>query len=835
MNIVESIDSLGRDLARTVRGLPRRPGFTLATVLTLALGIGATTAIFSVIYSVLLKPLPYPNPDELVRIRHVAAAFSSNDMTTASTQYLTYRAENRTFAEIGLWQESGVTLSGDGEPERLSALRVTHGLLQALGVQPLRGRWFTEQEHTPAAQGPEPVLISYAFWQRRFGGEETALGTDVTLDSRRLQIVGIMPPDFRSPGTTPRHDVIVAVRLDPAQQFIGSFEYQALGRLARGVTQAEARADLERLAPIWLASWPLAPGITLTREAMANARITPMLRPMHEDLVGAVATTLWVLMGAIGAVLLVACANIANLMLVRADGRRQEFAVRAALGARAARIARELIVESLVVGAAGGVLGLLLAYVGLEALVALGPSNLPRLEEIAVHPPVLAFTVAVSLASTLLFGSITALKYALHIDAIAIASSRGASASRQRSATRNTLVVVQVSLALVLAVGAGLMIRTFQELRDVKPGFFDAATVQTANLWMPAALSADPQRLLAVQREILDAVAAVPGVSSVGLARQVPLEGNPGSNAVIVVEGQEPAAGQSPAVRRLNFISPGYFETLGTRLVAGRHLTWADIEAGGTVALISEGYARELATEPAAALGVRIRVPVATDDWREVIGVVEDVRETGLYRAAPSMVYWPANARNFFGRPAIGVPAPALVIRSERAGDAVFRNEILRAIQSVNPDTAAVVTSTLEDLYAGSLARTSFTLVLLAIAGGMALVLGVIGIYGVIAYVVSQRTREIGIRSALGAQPRELERMFLRQGLALGAIGAAVGLVAAAMLGRSMSALLFGVSPLDPAAYLTALAVVVLATALATYVPARRAAAVDPMKTLKAD
>jgi predicted permease len=834
VKIIESVDSLGRDLLRTVRGLPRRPGFTIATVLTLALGIGATTAIFSVIYSVLLKPLPYPSPDELVRIRHVAAAFGPNDLTTASTQYLTYRAENRTFAEIGLWQEGGATLTGDGEPERLRSLTVTDGLLQALAVQPLRGRWFTAQEHTSTTEGPVPILISYAFWQRRFGGNETALGSDLLLDSQQAQVVGIMPPDFKSPGTTPQPDVIGPVRLDPARQFIGSFDFQALGRLAPGVTLTEGRADLERMVPIWLDSWPILPGVALTREAMENMRITPVVRPLHDDLVGGVAATLWVLMGAIGAVLLVACANIANLMLVRADGRRQEFAVRAALGAGTARIARELIVESLVVGTAGGVLGLLLAYAGLEALVALGPSNLPRLEEIAVHGPVLAFTVAVSLASTLLFGSITALKAALHIDTIATAGTRGSSASRQRSATRNTLVVVQVALALVLAVGAGLMIRTFQQLRDVEPGFSDAATVQTANLWMPSALFADPERGLAVQREILDEVAALPGVTSVGFARQVPLDGNQ-NYAVIVVEGREPAPGQSPPARRLNFISPGYFETLGTRLIAGRHLTWADIEAGGRVALISEGYARELATEPAAALGRRIRVPVAQDDWRDVIGVVEDVRETGLYQEPPAMVYWPALARNFFGRPAFVVPAPTLVVRSERAGSAAFRDEIYRAVRSVSPDTAAVVDRTLQDLYAGSLARTSFTLVLLAIAGGMALVLGVIGIYGVVAYVVAQRTREIGIRSALGAQPRELKRMFLRQGLALGAIGAAVGLAAAALLGRSMSALLFGVSPLDPAAYLTAVGVVVLATALATYVPARRAATVDPMRTLKAD
>jgi predicted permease len=832
--MIESVDSLGRDLLRTVRGLPRRPGFTLATVLTLALGIGATTAIFSVIYSVLLKPLPYPSSDELVRIRHFAAAFGPEDMSTGTSMYYTYRAENQTLAEIGLWQEGGATLTGGDEPERVTSLRVTDGLLQALRVQPAIGRSFNEAEHVWAGGGTVPVLLSYAFWQRRFGGDDAALGSALSLDSRPVEVVGIMPRDFRSPGATPQPDVIVAAQLNPAEQYIGIFDYHALARLKPGVTPAEAHADIERMLPIWLDSWPIIPGVSVTKEALANFRITPVVRSLQDDVTGSVATTLWVLMGAIGAVLLVACANIANLMLVRADGRRQEFAVRAALGAGAARIARELIVESLVIGAAGGLLGLALAYAGLDALVAIGPSNLPRLEEIAVHPPVLAFAVAVSLASTLLFGSITALKHALHIDSAAIGASRGSSASRERNATRNTLIVVQVALALVLVVGAGLMIRTFQALRDVDPGFSGAETVQTAQLFMPTSLFADPERALQVQREILDRIAALPGVTSVGLSRQIPLDGND-NNGVVVVEGREPAPGAAPPAHRFNFVSPGYFETLGTRLIAGRHLTWADIEAGGRVALISENFARELAAEPAGALGLRIRFPVAQDDWREVIGVAQDVHETGLYAEPPSIAYWPALVRNFFGRPAMGVPAPALVIRSDRAGTAAFRNEIYRTIRSVSADSPAIVERTLQDLYAVSLARTSFTLVLLAIAGGMALVLGVIGIYGVVAYVVSQRTREIGIRSALGAQPRELKRMFLRQGLVLGAIGAAVGLVAAAALGRSMSALLFSVSPLDPAAYLTALVVVVLATALATYVPARRAATVDPMRTLKAD
>jgi predicted permease len=833
MKINELLDSLRRDLRYGMRSLARRAGFTCATVLTLALGIGATTAIFSVVYGVLLKPLPYPKAEELVRIRHVAAAFNNNDMTTASTQYLTYRDENRTFAAIGGWQERGVTLTGGAEPERLSSLTVTDGLLQALAVQPLRGRWFTAEEHTPSAEGPLPLLISYAFWQRRFGGDEAALGSALVLDSQQAEVVGIMPPDFRSPGTTPQPDVIGPVRLDSARQFIGSFDYQALGRLAPGVTLAEAQADLQRMLPIWLDSWPIIPGATLTREAIENMRITPVVRSLHEDLVGGVATTLWVLMGAIGAVLLVACANIANLMLVRADARRQEFAVRAALGANTARIAREILVESLVVGAAGGVLGLVLAYAGLEALVAIGPSNLPRLQEIAIHPAVLAFAGTASLASTLLFGSITALKAALRIEALG-SGSRGSSASKQRSVTRNTLVVVQVALALVLVVSAALMIRTFQALRDVEPGFSDAKTVQTANLWMPNDLQANPERNMLVQREILAAVAALPGVTSAGLARQVPLDGNQNS-AVMVVEGQEPAPGQTPPARRLNFISPGYFETLGTRLIAGRHLTWADVEGDGRVIVISEGLARELASDPTAALGLRMRVPIASDSWREVIGVVEDVHETGMYQDPPQVAYLPALAKDFFGRPAFGVPAPTLVVRSERAGDAAFRNEIYRAVRSVNPDVATVVNRTLQDLYAVSLARTSFTLVLLAIAGGMALVLGVIGIYGVVAYVVAQRTREIGIRSALGAQPRDLKRMFLLHGLALSGVGAVVGVVSALALGRFMSSLLYGIDPADPMTYTAAVGVTVAAAALASYVPARRAANIDPTETLRAE
>jgi putative ABC transport system permease protein len=827
MNIIGILDSVGRDLRYALRGLARRPAFTFAAVLTLALGIGATTAIFSVVYSVLIKPLVYPNSDELVRIRHT---YSSGDLAASSPLYLTYRNENRTFADIGVWREDSATLTDRGEPERVRALLVSHGTLQALGVQPLRGRWFTEEEHELGADGPAPVILSHAFWRQRFGGDGAAIGRELSVDSQPAQVVGIMPPDFAFVDMTPPPDVILAVRFEPRE--MGWFRYEVLARLKQGVTLDSARADLERMLPLWFDPIPAA-----FREGMGT--ITPLLRPLQDDMVGSVASALWVLMGAIGAVLLIACANIANLMLVRADARRQELAMRAALGARPMRIARELLVESLVLGAGGGVLGVLLAYLGLRGLIAIGPSDLPRLQEIAVHPPVLAFAVAVSLASTLVFGSITALKHALHIDTHAGAA-RGASAGRERNATRSALVVVQVALALVLVVSAGLMIRSFQALRDIDPGFSDPATIQTAGIWAPGWPNVDAAGALQwtrTQHEIVDRIAAIPGVASAGFVNALPIEwAGSFNNSGFAVEGATLAANERPR-GFFKFVSPGYFDAMGTRMIAGRQMTWADLEAGGRVVVISAEFARQLATEPGGAVGKRIRF--AGDDqgdWREVIGVVQSIHEQGLYEGPPPMVYWPAFMAGLSpDEPEIGSPVVTLVIRSERAGTASFVDEIRQAVRSVSASIPVAEERTMRAVYAGSLARTSFTLVMLAIAGGMALLLGVVGIYGVIAYVVSQRAREIGIRSALGAEPRQLKKMFLLHGLALSTVGAVLGVCAAAGLARLLSSVLFGIGPMDPTAYVAALAVTIAAAALASYVPARRAATIDPIETLRAE
>jgi len=791
---------------------------------------------------VLIKPLPYPNADELVRIRHTDI---HGERSFSETMYLTYRDQNRMFASIGMWDETTATLTDRGEPELVRALRVTDGALQALGMQPMRGRWFTEQEYGPAAEGPEPVILSYAFWQRRFGGEEAALGREITMEApsgararplaAQWQVVGIMPRSFRFLDMAPQPDVIVAMRLDPARETINSFSYDALARLAPGVTAAEARADLERMLPIWLDAWPIQPGGS-TKEAIANWRITPVVLPLKDDLVGGIATTLWVVMGAIGAVLLIACANIANLMLVRADARRQEFAVRAALGAAPGRIAMELVVESLVLAAAGSVLGLGLASAGVQVLVAMGPSQLPRLEEIAVYPPVLAFAVAMALASAVVFSAIPALKHALQIDTPLGGGPRFSTASRERSTARSALVIVQVALALVLVVSAALMIRTFQALRDLDPGFSNPATIQTAGISIPFTEVANPDHVVRIakatslQREILDRIAALPGVASVGFANDLPMGGGQW-NGPVLVEGDVPSTGETPPSRRWNFVSPGYFGAMGTRMIAGRDITWSDVEAGGRVAVISEDFAREIAIQPAAALGRRIRLRFDQAGWDEVVGVVQQVRQDGLLEGAPSMVYWPAlTSHRLFGR-----LDGSFVIRSDRAGSAALRNEVRQAVRSVSGAIPMTREGTMRELYVDSLARTSFTLVMLAIAGGMALVLGVVGIYGVIAYVVSQRTREIGIRLALGAEPQQLKKMFLLQGLTLSGVGLVIGLLVAVALRRLVSSLLYGIGPMDPAAYIAALGVTIGAAALATYLPARRAATIDPIETLKAE
>jgi len=815
MNTIGFLDSLGRDLRYALRTLRHNPMFTLIAVLTLAIGIGANTAIFSVVNGVLIKPLPYPHSDALVGVWHSAvlqgAPFSN--LNLSSEMYATYLDHNQTFLEFGAWSNGAASITGMGDPEQVRTLAVTQGVLPALGVQAALGRWFSQDDDTPGT--PETVVLTYGYWQRRFGGDKAVIGRAITVDLRPREVIGVMPKSFRFLNVAP--DVILPLRFERSRLSPDDFSFQGIARLKPGVTLAQANADVARMLPIWTRTYGLSPKL------LEVSKMGPALRPLKQDVVGDVGKVLWVLMGTIGIVLLIACANVANLMLMRAEGRQQELAIRAALGAGWGRIARELFVESITLGVLGGALGLGIAYGGLRLLVSMSPANLPRLPEISIDLLVMTFTVAVSLLSGLLFGIIPVIKYAGPQIATALrGGGRSLSQSRERHRSQNMLVVVQVALALVLLVGSGLMIRSFQALRNVQPGFTRPEQIQTVRISIPEVQVAEPERVTRMQNEILDKIAAIPGVASAAFASALPMEVDFRNVNAVSAEGKNEEE-RLPPIRRSKFVSPGLFKTQGTPIIAGRDFTWTEIYGDQRVAVISENMAHETWGEPSAALGKRIRVGTAAP-WYQIIGVVGDVYEDGVHQKAPGCVYWPAGTRSI-----------VFAIRSDRTGTESFLNQIREAVWAVNANLPLAQVRTLGEVYNQSMARTSFTLVMLAIAGAMALVLGIIGIYGVLSYAVSQRRREIGIRLALGAQPGELKRMFVRHGLVLAGIGVAIGLGAAAALTRLMSSLLFGIKPVDPLTYAAGALILGLAAVLASYLPARRASAVDPVEALKAE
>jgi predicted permease len=567
-------------------------------------------------------------------------------------------------------------------------------------------------------------------------------------------------------------------------------------------------------------------------------KITPALRSLKQQVIGNIGSVLWVVMATIGLVMLIACTNVANLLLVRADGRQQELAIRAALGAGRWRIARELLIESVALGLMGGVFGVGVAYAGIRLLTAIGPANLPRLNEISLDARSFGFTLALSVLCGLVFGAVPALKYSRAQDgAVHSGGGRTASASRVRLRSRNVLVVAQVAMALVLMVSALLMIRTFRALRNVEPGFTDASHLQTIRISIPETLVPDPQMVTRVENEIADKLAAIPGATATGFASSVPMEGIESGWDEIRIEGQNYAEADPP-LRLYSYVSPGYFHALGARVVAGRELTWTDVYGSKPAGILSENLARELWGTAAAAIGKRFkRLP--SMPWVEVVGVVADVRQNGVDEKAPAIVYWPVLREDFYGfgsKPMTTASrSVTFVIRSDRAGTEGFLNEVQQAVWSVNASLPLASVETMQDIYGKSLARTSFTLAMLAIAGSMALALGIIGIYGVISYAVSQRTREIGIRLALGAQKGELKWVFVRSALVLTGIGVAIGMVAAAGLMQFMKSLLFGISALDPFTYIAIPFILVLSAVLASYLPARRAAAVDPVEALRAE
>jgi putative ABC transport system permease protein len=816
---------LTQDVRYATRMLRKQPGFAALAALTLALGIGANTAIFSVVHGVLLKPLPFDEADRLVGVWHSAPGLNIPLLEQGTATYFTYRESSRAFEDIALWDTEEVSITGRGDPERAQVLRVTDGLLPVLRVQPLLGRSFTKEDDAPGSS--RHAILTHGYWQSRFGGAPDVIGRSLNVDGRPWQVIGVLPPSFKFLHTDPA--VLLPFRFNRSEVLVGDFSYRGVARLKAGVTLVQANADVARMIPLTFDRFAILPG--LSRKMFDEAQIGPQVRPLSQDVIGDVGRVLWILVGTVGIVLLIACANVANLFLVRAEGRQQEIAVRTALGASRIRLARELLTESVALALAGGALGLLLAWAGIGLLARLAPAGLPRIDEIGIDPLVLTFTLAISVLTGLLFGLIPVVRFGTPNVAALKEGGRSTTDAPGRYRARNALVISEIALALVLLVVSGLMIRTFIALQHIDPGFVQAGDVQTFRVSIPRALIEDPQQTALAHEQIATRLELVPGVVSVGLSSSVTMDGNKASTPIFA-EGRAEPGRALPPVRRHKRVAPGYFETMGNPVLAGRAITWTDIHQGRPVVVITENLAREYWNSPAGALGKRI-TQSRENPWREIIGVVGNERDDGLNRAEVATVYWPMLIKPWWTEPIDIQRTMAYVVRSTRVGAPGFLRELQQAVWSVNPNLPLASVRTLDEIHADSMAQTSFALVMLAIAATVALLLGSVGIYGVIAYIASQRTREVGIRMALGAQTEDVRRLFLRHGLVLTGAGIALGIGISLALTRLMSTLLFGVSPMDPVTYLVVAASLATVALLATYLPARRASRTDPIMALR--
>jgi predicted permease len=819
---------LGRT-KHVLRRLRQAPLFTAIALVTLAVAVGANTVIFSVVNGVLLKPLSYPDPDRLIAVDHLSQQIGLKKMGIAPSIYFVYREQNTTLADIGAYDDDELDVTGAGTPEHVRVLDVTDGTLPLLGISPVLGRLFTRQDDSPGAA--QTVVLTYPYWQRRFGGASSVIGSSITAGGVSREIIGVLPQRFhfldqKDPS------LILPMQWDRATTTLGSFDGNAIARLKPGISVQQATADLERLLPVVARTFPPPEGFSAS--LYQSLHYTPSLMPLKEEVVGNVQNALWVLFASTILVLLVACANVANLLIVRVEGRHHEFAIRYAIGGARKGISADIFLESSLLGLAGSLIGLLLAIGAMRVIAGLGATNIPRIRDISITPSVLLFTVAIAVLASLLIACVPILKSTSpHLISDLRDGGRGVGDGRRGQGTRKALVMIQVALSVVLLICSGLMIRTFRAMMNVSPGFTSPETVQTFGFYIPDTQipDASPELVIRMDEAIVQKIASVPGVSSVSIGRSVPMDNNSANNPVYV-QNRTYEGSEVPPARRFNYVAPGFFSTLGTRLLAGRDFTWTDTYKKRPVVVVSKSFASEYWRRPQDALGQRIRV-VSTDPWREIIGVSEDVHYDGVEKPTPSVVYWPLMMDYFAGHKERLQRATVFVVRSQLAGTQSLMKAIQQQVWMVNPNVPLANGETLGDVYTKSMARTSFTLVMLCVSGGIALLLGTVGIYGVIAYSVSQRTREIGIRMALGAQRGAVVGAFVRQGMWLTVAGIAIGLVIASATMRFMSAMLYGVSADDPITYITITCAVVIAALLACYLPSRRAAEVDPVLALR--
>ena len=809
------MQQLIQDLRYAVRGLMKRPGFTLIAVMTLALGIGANSAIFSVVNGVLLRSLPLPDAQSLYAVHTGAATFNRYDGPLSYPEYQDVVSQNRSFQNIGAWYNSDANLSEGAKPERVMLRVVLPSLLPTLGVEPVRGRNFLPEETT---KGRDRVaLITYGLWQRRFNGADDAIGKSVHLDNVDYQIVGILPHDFQF--ERPVDLWVPLTTTDPEINVRNSHFLRVIGRLRPGVTEKSVAADLDAVAKYESDNFP--------EMFPPTAGFAFRARPYLDDIVGDVRLPLYILLGAVGFVLLIACTNVANLLLAKAAPRQREIAIRSALGARRSHLLRTLLTESILMAILAGGIGVLLATWGTTALVALSPDSLPRAREIGFDWRVLTFTSVVALTTGIVFGLVPAF-WGPRVDLTDALKEGSRGSTAGGGGLRKSLVVVEVALSVMLLVGAGLMLRSFSRLRSLNPGFrTDHALTLRVSLPVPNGqiLKADEDRFVSFFDRTLTRLSELPGVTAAGASNLIPLDGG-ATDRLIEIEGYIPRDTSDMPDAENRQTTPGWFDAMGIPLLRGRLMERSDDDKAPRVVVVNEGFAKRFFPNDDA-VGKRIRLGKLTSEfpWATIVGVVGDVRGFALDEPPQPTMYWPvAQIR--------ATPSLAIVVRTQSDPEALA-SAVRDAVAQIDPAQPIYDMQTLDQLVAKSLDQRRFTLTLMVLFGVIALVLSAIGIYGVMAFAVTQRTQEIGIRMALGASALDVLKMVVGSGMFLALIGVAVGLIGAFGLTRLMASLLFGVSPTDLVTFGLVTGGLLIVALLACYIPARRATKVDPLVALR--
>ena len=807
-----------QDLKYALRMLRKNPAFTTVAILTLAVGIGANSAIFSVVNSVLLRPLPYRQPRQLVRVYSEFPTMQLKKFWLSPPELLDIQREAKSWEAIGAWAPGGQNVGTESEPLRVTSAGITRSLIDVLGVQPERGRNFTEEEDRNG--GPNVAIISHGLWQKGFGGASDIVGKQIQVNAQTTTVVGVMPANFAfPPGSNDQVDILLPFQFDPANPGSrGSHFLSVIGRLKPGVNIDQAQSEMTSLMAGWKS------------ENRARHLLNPQNHPvimlgLHEDVVGSARKAVWLLMAAVGFVLLIACVNVANLLLARAESRHREFAVRLALGAGLKRMVRQFVAEGFVLVVIASILGVALAFVGLKILLLFAPDSVPRTEEIGVGLPVLGFTIAVAIVAVFLFGlaplaQVSERNLANWIRAAGQRAIRGGG-----QALRKSLVVTEIALAVILVIGSGLMIRAFWKLQQVNAGFQPAGVV-SFSLNLPGVKYKSPERLQFVN-SLQQKLTSIPGVTSASLASGLPPLRRINANDTEIEGYQQTPDSPAQNVDYWNVVGTDYFKTMKIRLLEGRTFEAQDENPNAMpVVIVNQALAKRFWT--GSPIGRRVN-PGFSDPkvWMTIVGVVEDTKNAGMDKPAGPELYFQAQQVNQF----LGSNV-SFVVRSENSSTPV-EGSIRNAVRELDPTLPVYNLWSMNELVSKSMVQPRFLALLLATFSGIALFLAAIGIYGVMAYSVAQRTQEIGVRMALGARQYHVLRLVLRQSMVMLVMGTVIGLAGAFALTRLMRTLLFEITATDPLTYVSVIGLLIVVALLASYIPARRATKVDPLVALR--